>query len=247
MTAVYTGDYELRRMDALFSRQPSGGAPQDDAVCTFDFVNLTGGVPDATWTTADYAQVETAWNTFWSNMVSSYSASLKCKELRWYANGPAFKPHGTTSAPLLRLTPVNVPGTASGGMLPPQIALTVTEVTAAHYTVPPEHGHPGQLRHRWGRWYMPSPAINAAAGTGSQDGRPASALASSLSSNAKTFYNACRGGNNLIPVVYSPTTGNAYSVDSLHVDDIWDVIRRRRFDTPTTRNDTGPLDPVTGG
>jgi hypothetical protein len=35
--------------------------------------------------------------------------------------------------------------------------------------------------------------------------------------------------------MYSPTTGSSWSVDEIHVDDIFDVIRSRRYTTPLSR------------
>jgi hypothetical protein len=49
------------------------------------------------------------------------------------------------------------------------------------------------------------------------------------------MYNTCRAAD-LIPVMYSPTTGNSWSVDEIHVDDIFDVIRSRRYRVPLARN-----------
>jgi hypothetical protein len=36
--------------------------------------------------------------------------------------------------------------------------------------------------------------------------------------------------------MYSPTTGNTWSIKEVHVDDIFDVVRSRRFVTPLSRN-----------
>jgi hypothetical protein len=47
----------------------------------------------------------------------------------------------------------------------------------------------------------------------------------------------------LIPVMYSPTTGNAWSITEIHVDDIVDVVRSRRYIVPTTRQPK-PIDPA---
>jgi hypothetical protein len=39
----------------------------------------------------------------------------------------------------------------------------------------------------------------------------------------------------LFPVMYSPTTGKAFSITEVSADDIVDVIRSRRFVTPIQR------------
>jgi hypothetical protein len=50
----------------------------------------------------------------------------------------------------------------------------------------------------------------------------------------KTFYNTCVAAQ-IVPVVYSPTTGSAWAIEHVHVDDLVDVVRSRRYTTPTTR------------
>jgi hypothetical protein len=232
----------------VYTRQPTGGPPQDVAETTHHFINLTAGNPDSTWTTADYAQVETAFTTMFTAFQGLWTPMTKALEVRWYKDGPAFKPHGSISAPIERVTPINVAGTfTSQGAMPPQLAISVTEVTQAHYNVPPHEGRPGQLRHRWGRFYLPGwdRSVAGQANTASE-GRLTPANQTTIANAVQIFYNSCRGGNNLVPVMYSPTTGSSWSVDEIHVDDIWDVIRRRRFDTPLSRA-VRTLDPVTGG
>jgi len=246
VTATWTEDYELRLMTAAYSRTYTGGPPQDNEITTHHFLNLTGGSPDDTWTTSDYTQVETAFGAYWDAIKSYYATSTKLLELRWYAQGPAFKPFGTAPSPILRITPVNVAGTSSSPQLPPQSAMSVTEVTAAHYTVPPHEGKPGQLRHRWGRYYLPAPTTDVLGATAQYTGRINPGAQVAIANATQTFYNACRGGASLVPVLYSTKLGSAYSVDEIHVDDIFDVIRRRRFTTPLSR-EPRTLNPVTGG
>lgn len=235
--ASWSGDYELRKLQVSWSRIPSTGVAQDAAMCTFHFLNLTGGNPDDTWTAADYGAVETAFDTFWGALGTSYSAESILKEYLWRKDGPSFRPHGTELSPTERITARNVPGSISAGAeLPPQCACSVTEVIPATFLA---HGvgvpgsAPGtgrtQLRNRWGRFYLPAPQTNQIAA-----GRFTSAFCTKVGDAAKVFYDACVSAQ-LIPVVYSPTTGNAWSVDAIHVDDIVDVIRSRRFVTPLTR------------
>jgi hypothetical protein len=107
--------------------------------------------------------------------------------------------------------------------------MTITERTAAQYTVEDVEGAGTQLRKRWGRIYMPAPTSVVVT-----DGRIGSAYRTNLAGNTATLYNSCRSAG-FIPVMYSPTTGNAWSVDELAVDDVFDVIRSRRFDTVLAR------------
>jgi hypothetical protein len=235
--AEYTGTYELRKLHVVYNRALTGGPAQDVAITTHHFLNITSGNPDATWLTADYQQVESAFDAFWTSLKPSYSADTRLAEYRWYADGPDFKPFGETSSPMLRALTKNVAGTASAAItaLPPQCAVSVTEETAARYSTVAREGRPSQLRHRWGRFYLPAPGYGALGGAAPNQGRLQPAFQTTVADAAQVFYNACRAGANLIPVMYSPTTGNAWSVDQLHVDDVFDVIRSHRFDTPISR------------
>jgi hypothetical protein len=234
---VWTGDYELRKLIVSWSRTPAVGVVQDKDQCTFHFLNLTGGNPDDTWTDTDFTIVESAFDALWTTLKVKYTNEITLNEYAWRKDGPAFRPFGTELSPTVRIVSRNVAGTSGSQVtLPPQCAVTVTEVTASDYIVSgvgvPGHA-PGtgrtQRRNRWGRFYLPAMDVSM-----TLSGRLKSAEATSVSNTVKTFYNACTAAQ-IVPVMYSPTTGNAWSIDSIHVDDILDVVRSRRFITPITR------------
>ena len=234
--AIYEAPYELRKMHAVYTRGPAGAPSQDVALTTHHFLNLTAGVPDATWIGGDYDQVEGAFANMWAAIKPLFTADVVLHELRWYADGPAFKPFGDDPSPMVRATTLNTPGTASAAyMLPPQTSISVTEVTTARYSTVAREGRPSQLRHRWGRFYLPAPSTAALSAVTAQGGRLAPAAQTTIADAVEDFYNACRTGSNLVPVMYSPTTGSSWSVDEVHVDDIFDVVRSRRFETPLSR------------
>lgn len=196
---------------------------------THHFVNLTGGVPDASWITADYTAVESAFDAFWNAMKAYYHSGFKLGEYIWRADGPAFRPKGSNLAPTLRRTPKNVAGTSAADLLPPQVAVTVTETTSATFVVEDVEGSGAQVRNRWGRFYMPAPAVGACV-----MGRVSPTFQTLLADSIDTCYEACVAAG-LHPVVYSPTTGHAWSVLETHTDDIFDVMRSRRYITPLSR------------
>lgn len=227
----WTAPYELRKLTASFERAVGLGIPQDVAQCTFHFLNLTEGDPDDTWTTEDYETVELLFDTFWQNINIVFFTDIVLKELSWRADGPAFKPHGSSVAPVLRTVERDDPGEATGASLPPQVAMSVTEVTAAKFTVTDVEGDPGtHLRNRWGRFYLPPPTSNAL-----NEMRISDAACAQVADGTEIFYEAAVDAE-LIPVMYSPTTGSSWSIDAIHVDDIFDVIRSRRFDGPLSRH-----------
>lgn len=228
---VWNAPYELRKLSVNWLRAQGETPPQDVAMCTFHFLNLTDGTPDASWITSDYTQVEGAFNAFWAAIDDHYDSSTKLGDYVWRADGPAFRPHGSSLSPTLRIAASSgTAGLLTGEYLPPQVAITVTEVTPAKYTVENVEGVGTQQRNRWGRFYLPSPsALDVVAG------RLASSAAETIAVAAQTFYNACVAADH-IPVVYSPTTGSSWAVDEIHVDDIFDVIRSRRYVTPLSRH-----------
>lgn len=234
---IWDGDYELRKLTVAWSRTPTVGVVQDRDQCTFHFVNLTDGDPDATWTDADFVTVENAMDAFWSGIKEHFAPELSLSEYAWRKDGPAFRPFGDALSPTVRIVPRTTPGIAVGGRpLPPQCAVSVTEVTAASFIV---HGVgvPGQaagtgrtqMRNRWGRFYLPAPMSEE-----TTDGRYTVAFLSDVANGVKECYDACANAD-IVPVMYSPTTGSSWSIDSIHIDDIVDVVRSRRYVTPITR------------
>jgi hypothetical protein len=100
--------------------------------------------------------------------------------------------------------------------MPPQVALSVTERTP--------------VRKRWGRFYLPYIDSTVISGAGTIGGSTCTAVADAV----ETCYAACFTAE-LVPVVWSPTVKRAYGVTSIQVDNIFDVIRSRRYVTPTIR------------
>jgi hypothetical protein len=101
-------------------------------------------------------------------------------------------------------------------MLPPQVAESVTFKTVS--------------RRHWGRIYWP--AITAANSTSS--GTIGTAEVDTLANAFVACFNTCRAAN-LYPVVYDHVSGTSRSVDTVQVDDLFDVIRRRRWKQPSYR------------
>lgn len=217
--ATWTGDYELRKLQVRYSRSPTGMGSQDVAVTTHHFLNLTADEPDATWTTGDYTTVEGAWDTLWTSLKARQSPTTRLDQFRWYKDGPAFHPTPEDGNPADRVTERDVPGTLAAGdtILPPQVAISVTERTA--------------LRKRWGRFYLPAGGSAYCTANGDLGASAVDFIADAV----EIFYNACRAAD-LIPVVFSPTTEAAFSVDQTQVDSLYDVIRSRRWSSPAVRD-----------
>lgn len=236
---------DLRKLQIRYSRAPSGSVSEDVAVTTHTFLKVTGGVASGTWTDpTDYAAVETAFGTLFTALKFYIPAHVHLDQYRWYIDNAALRLPDHAPNPALRVTEVDVAGTQSGAAnLPPQIAVSVSEITAS--------------RKSWGRFYLP---MTGAAGT-DVNGRFSQSV--SIADAVKTFYNSCRAAG-LYPVVYAPglparssaaakraaarvgpgtvpeediaaRSGVIYEVTSIQIDDLYDVIRSRRWDKPTVR------------
>lgn len=239
----FAAPFELRKLQWRLSRQPAGGTVEDQDVCTFHFIKSTGGTPGTYNDTTDLAAVETALGTYWGAIKGNYQTWVHSDQYRWYKDGPAFYTlNGDGSAyvplgsgnPSIRVTEIDVAGTGATPMLPPQTALTITERTSS--------------RIHWGRWYLPATSN----GTTDNDGRISSAVQTLFLSSSVSFYNSCRAAS-MIPVVFSiqkpvrtkkngaslPAVGAvAYEVTSLQMDNLWDVMRSRRYRAATVKTNT---------
>jgi hypothetical protein len=223
----------LRQLQVTFTRTSSATLSEDVDVCTFHFAKLSAEDFSNAWVTADYAAVETAFDTWWTALKPNFPAGTKLYQYRWYKSGPA----NPIAGPALRITTKNVAGTGTGSVVPPQCAESITEVV--------------RIRKHWGRFYLPAMIVGAY----DAYGRIAASMfggAGGVLSNTVTLYNACRTAG-VVPVVYSkakpsrttkhgtvlpPQPARAYAVDNLQMDDIVDVIRRRRYDTAITKTRT---------
>jgi hypothetical protein len=213
---------ELRRAQLIWTPQGAGNIGEDVRVSTFDFLNITDGEPDTSWTAADFINAETRLVNFWNAIKARYTQGIKLEQIRWYAIGPNI----VHSGPPRRVLPLNLPGTAAANesQLPPQVALTMTERTEAPRS--------------WGRVYLPAPsqAQNA-------DGRAAASLIAAVANAAVPLYTEF-GTEEIVPVVWSPAKDvrgtakggtlpaqppRALTVSKIQVDNVWDVIRSRRF------------------
>jgi len=209
-------DDEWRKLQVRFKNIASGAVSADDAIVTFDLTNITGGQLDSTWTTGDYTTCEAKFDTFFTSWLPSMPNYWRVSEYRWYKQ--KFNPL-TESAPIApaitpdRIATRSLTGSATS-MAPAQTAITVTEKT-----VWPKH---------WGRFYLPGPD----AGDTVAGGRIHVAAQTALVNAAGVLYSGLAGSDFqvVIPVtqVDKVPQRSLVTVSSVQVDDIIDVIRRRR-------------------
>lgn len=200
------GEIGVRRASLIFDR--STYTPSDDDMTMhFDFLNITGGAPDDTWITADYTALETALETFWGSTKTYSDPKTGLREIRWHRVGyGVLKPN-----PVERTYTLAAPvyGTGTAGLHPPQVACSITFRTA--------------VRRSWGRTYLP---FNG--GSLSAQGRLTSTATSTIATATSTLVAAAATADFYL-VVTSIAKQAALTVEKVEVDDVTDIVRRRRF------------------
>lgn len=233
--ATYNEPFELRKVQLQISSNDQLVAQDDMRVITFHLVKLSGGSPTADWVAGDFTAANTAFVAFWNAMLTYYKGHTALKKISYYKAGPDVSP----PQPPVFSSDHNIIGTSGGvDSCPPQVAVTVTEKAGT--------------KPHWGRFYMPAPMST----TLTEYGRIDSVFQTALANAADTLYESLKAAG-LPVVVYRPalplrqtaaekragtTPGSlpardasAWTVDELQVDDVFDVIRSRRWKNPTLR------------
>ena len=155
--------------------------------------------------------------SFWGSIQSNISNKVRFRELRFYDVPSA---PGIDMGPPKKIYSYGTLGTSSTSALPPQVALSVTFKTAE--------------RRRWGRFYLPGLTTS---GMDAQ-GRVALGIMGPIATAAAALCNRSGTGANL--TVFSRLHWNDQDVQQVQVDDIYDVVRRRRFSVPLNRSVASP-------
>lgn len=191
------------------------------AIFTIDLANITNGVVDGTWTDQDYTDVEGELTAMWLQLKAFTSQRCTLVERRYYVRTfndmSITKPFGP-SGPPERIFPLNVAG-GTGLSQAPQVSVSVTERTAY-----PKH---------WGRFYLPWPASD----TVDSRGHITTAATDAIGASVNLYFGTLMGREFFPVVPYTqvdrqPNRG-LLTVDQVQVDNVFDVIRRRRSHTAT--------------
>lgn len=191
----------------VFQMKTAGGAFDDTNRGMFGvhWLNTTGGALDATWDRDDYLAVHSAVAQFATAMASYVPNSIRFTENRFYPFGPGVtKPNPPDEVFGLG----GIAGAASAAS-PYQLATSVTIRTA--------------LRVHWGRFYLPASANNI-----SGNGLFGPSFVTNVASAARTFLSAPGASRGIVPCVYDRVRHTAFGMTELAVDDVPDIIRRRR-------------------
>lgn len=202
--------FQGRRCQVVIARS----APEDVIVNTFDFVNITSGEVDTTWTSGDFSGVEARLRTFYAAVAARLTNNASLSQFRWSVLP---NPPGEEN-PAVRVAPPATALTFSGtSQLPPQLAIAITKKTA--------------IQRHWGRVYMGPLNDNNFLGT---SGRITTAGADLFATSFEALRAGCQADDTPM-IVYNRTQGIYLSVDGVRVDDVFDVIRSRRHRAATYR------------
>lgn len=199
------------------TRATPAGLSEDKAEFKVDVLNITAGDVDTTWTTGDYTTVHNAVYAMGTALLPFISPSFSFTEIVGYtmrfnpAMDPAH-PFAPTGPPVW--VALNTRAGTGTGVQAYQVAGTVTLKTGW-----PKH---------WGRMYLPNVPTNAL----DTNGRLTSAYRTGVSAAVRACHSTL-GDAGFYPVI--PVTQlnkvpwhGLLGVDVIQVDDVPDVIRRRR-------------------
>lgn len=208
--ATPDGGIGVRRATLVLDRSAASPA-DDDALMHFDFLNITAGAPDDTWITSDYTTLEGFLSTYFAAVAALIPAYVQFKRVLWHRIGPGVVPPN----PAERILDFGSPASASGSqLLPPQCASSITFRTG--------------VRRSWGRTYLPLGAVLAT------NGRLTNAQADTLATATDALHGSAAGAD-FHPVVVSNHLNSALGIETVEVDNVVDIIRRRRWKHTTYR------------
>jgi hypothetical protein len=228
VVATYEGTFELRKLVMEWTALDAAIGTDDKRQAGIHLIKLSGGSPTATWDQADFDAVVAAVAAFWDTDIKPYFGSqYTLSRLKFYKAGPQIEP---PQSPVYDTSTGWGTGSANNS-LPPQVAVSVTEMAGT--------------KPHWGRFYLPA----VAEGSCTVYGRLESSLQTAIADSVDTMYQAFKTAN--VPaVVYRPDLpvrekkngvelpardASAWTVDKIQVDDVFDVIRSRRWKNPTLR------------
>jgi hypothetical protein len=196
----------------------------DECVVTLDLANITNGGLDSSWTSTDYATTDGILQACINNWAAHMAGDMQAKEVRYYRR--VYNPYTDQkpfppSGPPEHVFPITTIGTNSTTCAH-QVAVTHTEITAY-----PRH---------WGRAYWPVPGTNLIYGGG---GYLAQTFVDAWAAEIQNTYEVLMNAEFFPTVPTTQVNGVAsrqlLGIAKIQVDNVPDVVRRRRPRTTTYR------------
>lgn len=222
--AQATAPFEWRRFIYQVSRTTPAGTTEDLAQFKFDFINITAGDIDSTWTSPDHTLVHNALNTMGTALKAVTAGThsydrVKAYRMRFNPVADVLRPFADTGPPVWNQANPQL-GTGTG-VLPYQVAATVTLRT-------------GWPRH-WGRIYLPGPHATSIDSVG----RFTSTYRTAVNAAVDTMLDTCAAGDMFCVVPVGQLNKDPFhallGVETNVTDDVPDVQRRRRPRTVAAR------------
>lgn len=219
-------EIEGSQLTIQFSRTVEGGLDEDNAMFRVHLaVDAGPGANMVPLTASQALLVEQNFTETWTSELSTLVASRwTLAQMTWRNFGAAYPlaEDGTSKpGPIWRNSIVGLPGTSSGTALADQLAATVTYRTAS--------------RKHWGRSYWGG--LTTLAFNLEPSGKLANAYVDALATGFKNWHTA--NGNEAAITnlwIWSAKHRGALSVTEMSVDDVPDIVRRRRAKTPNYRH-----------
>ncbi|SRR6266545_4590964 len=233
---VFEGLFNIGKVTLNFTR-----LGDDAATCNFHVAPIRDGiVADTPISEAEAVLVAARVSTFFDTLKGYYPEDLVLDRCIFHDAGPKVTdelgrlvgidydisghrlPGQGVANPVLHEIAIGIAGTsATNKFLPPQVAISITEKT--------------QFRRQWGRFYLPFPDTNAiqTGGTISTgEGTIAESHVDTIRDAAGVLLDGLETDHQPM-VVWSTKHQHAISVDQIQVDNLFDVIRRRRWKKST--------------
>jgi hypothetical protein len=176
----------------------------DNALMHFDILNLTGGLPDDSWITSDFTTCEGLIKTCLSSLQAYMPNGHQITEMVWHRVGSGVgKPN-----PAVRIWIDPSPAAGTGGAGNElQTACSITFRTG--------------VRKSWGRTYLPfGPTLSSAR-------RFPLSTVNAIGGAVNTMVGGLASADFYLGVVSGPLS-SFLNAERIEVDDVPDVIRRRR-------------------
>lgn len=217
-----TANSEWRRV--LLTGKPVGSVDAaDNWVTTMDLVNITNGTIDNSWTSGDYSTTDAILQSLCSGWAAHMNSHHTFVDIRYYRM--AFNPL-TDPRPFQKTGPPDHIAVApyvgqAGGTQAPQVAMTTTDRTAY-----PKH---------WGRNYWPHPVPTFATDGMHILQATVDAWATALGGFYGNLMTAQFFPVTVVTQVDKVPTRGLLTTSALQVDNVYDVVRRRRTHQTTYR------------
>lgn len=203
----------VSKSQLVFDRTTPVGTREDVMVAGLWWC-APAGSNSAFLSSADKTALDTAIAAWWTTMKAQTTTQYTLRETRWYD----YSPLSSRPGPVDKVTASAVAGTSASGRGPDQIAITSTYKTAS--------------RKHWGRTYWPT--LNAVVYTANY-GRFSTTVCDTLANATRTLFQTTGSSGLVCPVVVSIGHKAVMGIRELQVDDVPDVIRRRRDKMATYR------------